>query len=162
MILCLCLWRSLCRRLDFIPLFSCPYAYAYAILWTRLKAWFTRYHKHKHKGKTKGKFPAFWQHFCATSKHSNRICSSTFLTKLQKWRPLKVAPGATARSPSCYASDTVYTVPDEFGTLYVAQLKRKKTWIVQISYRIVQIPVRYYGCSGCVYFSVIFSMFCIE
>ena len=29
----LCLWRSLCRRLDFIPLF-CPYAYA--IVWTRL------------------------------------------------------------------------------------------------------------------------------
>ena len=33
----LCLWRSLCRRLDFIPLFCllfCPYAYA--IVWTRL------------------------------------------------------------------------------------------------------------------------------
>ena len=35
----LCLLRSLCRRLDFIPLFCllfCPYAYAYAIVWTRL------------------------------------------------------------------------------------------------------------------------------
>ena len=35
MILCLCLWRSLCRRLDFIPLFCllfCPDAYAYAIV----------------------------------------------------------------------------------------------------------------------------------
>ena len=35
----LCLWRSLCRRLGFIPLFCllfCPYAYAYAIVWTRL------------------------------------------------------------------------------------------------------------------------------
>ena len=34
----LCLWRSLCRRLDLIPLFCllfCPYAYA--IVWTRLK-----------------------------------------------------------------------------------------------------------------------------
>ena len=44
MILCLCLWLSLCRRLDFIPLFCllfcllfCPYAYAYAHKWTRTK-----------------------------------------------------------------------------------------------------------------------------
>ena len=39
MILCLCLWRSLCRRLDFIPLFCLlfsPHAYAYAHVWTRL------------------------------------------------------------------------------------------------------------------------------
>ena len=45
MILYLCLWRSLCRRLDLIPLFCllfCPYAYAYAIVWTRLIVWFTR------------------------------------------------------------------------------------------------------------------------
>ena len=41
MLMTLCLWlrRSLCRRLDFIPvfcLFFCPYAYAYAHVWTRL------------------------------------------------------------------------------------------------------------------------------
>ena len=41
MILCLCLWRSLCRRLDLIPLFCLlffpyAYAYAYAIVWIRL------------------------------------------------------------------------------------------------------------------------------
>ena len=38
MILCLWLRRSLCRRLDFIPLFChlfCPYAYVYAHVWTR-------------------------------------------------------------------------------------------------------------------------------
>ena len=35
--LCLCLWRSLCRRLDFIPLFGLLFfPYAYAIVWTRL------------------------------------------------------------------------------------------------------------------------------
>ena len=38
--LCFCLWRSLSRRLDFIPLFCLlfsPYPYAYAVVWTRLK-----------------------------------------------------------------------------------------------------------------------------
>ena len=42
----LCLWRSLCRRLDFVPLF-CPYAYAYAyaIVWTTLGS--SSLYKHK-------------------------------------------------------------------------------------------------------------------
>ena len=41
----LCLWRSSCRRLDFIPLFCllfCPYAYVYAHVWTRLKSPFEK------------------------------------------------------------------------------------------------------------------------
>ena len=41
MLICLCLWRSLCRRLDFVPLFCLLfYPYAYDIVWTRLKAVF--------------------------------------------------------------------------------------------------------------------------
>ena len=42
MILCLCLWRSLCRRLDFIPLFCllfCLYAYRVNQAFICLRLW---------------------------------------------------------------------------------------------------------------------------
>ena len=45
-------------------------------------------------------FPAFWRQFWAKAKHLNRICNSTFLTKLPKTPPpKKCRPGQLPRSP---------------------------------------------------------------